>query len=78
MKYAAPVRASMGKGQQMDNELFNDMDPWERIMMMQQRVEQLEAINKQIIDAITIQRHRADLAEQGIQNLQKFIMEKRI
>lgn len=62
----------------MHNDLFSDMDPWERVMMLQQRVESLESINRKIIEAITIQCRRADLADQGIQNLQKYLMEKRL
>ena len=66
------------RGKQMNNDLFGDIDPWERIIMLQLRVEQLEAVNNQIIDAINIQRKRADLADEGIQTLQRFIMENKL
>jgi hypothetical protein len=57
------------------NNMFDDIDPWERLMILQQRVEMLERIQEELIRSITIQQAHMKEVNLAVMSLQKLYME---
>jgi hypothetical protein len=57
------------------NNMFDDIDPWERLMILQQRVEILERIQEELIRSVTIQQEHQKNINQAVMTLQKLYME---
>jgi hypothetical protein len=57
------------------SQIFEDMDPWERILIMQQRVELLEKIQEELIRSVTIQQEHMKNVNLAVMSLQKLYME---
>jgi len=55
--------------------MFEDIDPWERIMLLQQRVEMLEKIQEELIRSVTIQQTHMKEINAAVMALQKLYME---
>ena len=51
-------------------DIFDDLDPWERIVLMQQRIEQLESINNEIVKHIQITSRHIDNLNKSIHQMQ--------
>jgi histone acetyltransferase (RNA polymerase elongator complex component) len=57
------------------NEMFDDLDPYERMIMMQARIEQLEQIQEEIIKNIQITGAHLHALSTAINDLQKNYVE---
>ena len=57
------------------SDMFEDMDPWERIMLLQQRVELLEKIQEELIRSVTIQQEHMKNINAAVMSLQHLYME---
>ncbi len=57
------------------NPMFEDIDPWERIMLLQQRVEMLEKIQEELIRSVTIQQTHMKEINAAVMALQRLYME---
>jgi hypothetical protein len=57
------------------NNMFEDIDPWERLMILQQRVEMLERIQEELIRSVTIQQEHMKNVNLAVMSLQKLYME---
>ena len=57
------------------NNMFEDIDPWERLMILQQRVEMLERIQEELIRSVTIQQEHMKNINLAVMSLQKLYME---
>ena len=55
--------------------MFEDIDPWERLMILQQRVEMLERIQEELIRSVTIQQEHMKNVNLAVMSLQKLYME---
>jgi len=55
--------------------MFEDIDPWERLMILQQRVEMLERIQAELIRSVTIQQEHMKNINLAVMSLQKLYME---
>jgi hypothetical protein len=55
--------------------MFEDIDPWERIMLLQQRVEMLEKIQEELIRSVTIQQTHMKEINAAVMALQRLYME---
>jgi hypothetical protein len=55
--------------------MFEDIDPWERLMILQQRVEMLERIQEELIRSVTIQQEHMKNINLAVMSLQKLYME---
>lgn len=58
------------------NNMFDNMDPWERIQLLQQRVELLEQIQQELIRSVTIQQQHMKTVNSAVISLQKLYMER--
>lgn len=59
----------------MTNPMFEDIDPWERIVIMQQRIEMLEKIQEELIRSVTIHQEHMRNLNSAVMALQKLYME---
>jgi hypothetical protein len=57
------------------NNMFDDIDPWERLLLLQQRVEMLERIQEELIRSVTIQQEHMKNVNLAVMSLQKLYME---
>ena len=55
--------------------MFEDIDPWERIMLLQSRVEMLEKIQEELIRSVTIQQTHMKEINAAVMALQRLYME---
>lgn len=58
------------------NPMFDDIDPWERIILLQERVEMLEKIQNELIRSITIHQEHLKNINGAVMSLQRLYMEK--
>ena len=59
------------------NNMFDDIDPWERLLLLQQRVEMLERIQEELIRSVTIQQEHMKNINAAVMTLQKLYMENK-
>ena len=52
-------------------DMFDDLDPWERIMLLQTRVEQLESINNEIVKHLQLTSQHVDSISKAVNQLQR-------
>ena len=55
----------------MDENMFDDLDPYERIMVMQARIEQLEQTQDEIIKNLNIKAAHMNAMSDAINQVQK-------
>ena len=51
--------------------LFGDMDPWEMIQVMEQRIQTLEKINNEIVKHLEVTSNHLDSVGKAVNRLQK-------
>jgi len=52
-------------------DMFDDMDPWERMMTLQARVEALESINNEIVKHLQLTSQHVDSISKAVNQLQR-------